>query len=74
MKTHFAWRPHMDRDPLFNPFIPSERQAPMGHVNLSDAYGEDTQTAAETLDSGPEGTNAEASAAPIPDLPGAKTE
>lgn len=53
MKTHFAWRPHMDRDTLFNPFVPTERQSKMGHVELSEAYGEDVKTAAETMDSGP---------------------
>jgi len=77
MKTHFAWRPHLDRDALFNPFIPSERQSPMGHVNLSDAWGDDTQTAAETLESGPAEMNTEAAAAPLPDSPDApdpKTE
>ncbi len=53
MKTHFAWRPHLDRDALFNPFIPSERQSTMGHVDLSEAYGDDVKTAAETMESGP---------------------
>lgn len=53
MKTHFAWRPHLDRDALFNPFIPSERQTKLGHVELSEAYGDDTQTT-ETMDSAPE--------------------
>jgi hypothetical protein len=48
MKTHFAWRPHLDRDALFNPFRPSERQTTMGHVELSEAYGDDTPTSEET--------------------------
>ncbi len=68
MKTHFAWRPHLDRDSLFNPFIPSERQSTMGHVELSEAYGDDTQTAAETMDSGPEPLMAAEPAAPADDL------
>ena len=49
MKTHFAWRPHLDRDALFNPFRPSERQTTMGHVELSEAYGDDTPTSDETV-------------------------
>ena len=42
MKKHFAWRPHLDRDPLFNPFIPSERTPLTGKVEISEAYGDDT--------------------------------
>jgi hypothetical protein len=68
MKTHFAWRPHLDRDSLFNPFIPSERQATMGHVVLSEAYGDDTQTAAETMESGPEPLIFAESAAPADEI------
>jgi hypothetical protein len=70
MKTHFAWRPHLDRDALFNPFIPSERQTKMGHVELSEAYGDDTQTAAESLESAPEPLTAAEPAAPLEDSPG----
>lgn len=47
MKTHFAWRPHLEGGTLFNPFIPSERQSTLGHVTLSEAYGDDTQTEPE---------------------------
>jgi hypothetical protein len=47
VKTHFAWRPHLDRDALFNPFIPSERQTTLGRVDLSEAYGDDTETTQE---------------------------
>jgi len=68
MKTHFAWRPHLDRDSLFNPFIPSERQSTMGHVELSEAYGDDTKTAAETLESRPEPLIAAESAAPADEV------
>lgn len=67
MKSHFAWRPHLDRDSLFNPFIPSERQSTMGHVELSEAYGDDTKTAAETMESGPEPLNTPEAPAPVPD-------
>lgn len=26
MKTHHVWWPHMDREPLFNPFVPATQQ------------------------------------------------
>jgi hypothetical protein len=26
MKTHHVWWPHMDREPLFNPFVPVTQQ------------------------------------------------
>jgi hypothetical protein len=26
MKTHHVWWPHMDREPLFNPFVPVTHQ------------------------------------------------
>ncbi len=74
MKTHFAWRPHLDRDALFNPFIPSERQSSLGHVELSEAYGDDTQTAAETMESGPEPVNAAEALPPIENPPDAPSE
>ena len=74
MKTHFAWRPHLDRDALFNPFIPSERQSTMGHVELSEAYGDDVKTAAETLESGPEDLNVADLPPPIENPPETKTE
>jgi hypothetical protein len=41
MKSHFAWRPHLDRDSLFNPFAPSERTPTLGNVRLSEAYGDE---------------------------------
>jgi hypothetical protein len=56
MKKHFAWRPHLDRDPLFNPFVPSERKPILDHVSLDEAYGDEVE-------------NAEASAAPAADAP-----
>jgi len=29
MKTHHVWWPHMDREPLFNPFVPvTQRRIP----------------------------------------------
>jgi hypothetical protein len=74
MKTHFAWRPHLDRDNLFNPFIPSERQWTMGHVELSEAYGEAVKTAAETMESGPADSNPAEDTLPVDNPPGSKAE
>jgi hypothetical protein len=41
MSKHFAWRPHLDRDPLFNPFIPSERGHKLHSIELAEAYGDE---------------------------------
>ena len=40
MRRHFAWRPHLDRDPLFNPFVPSERRPIVEHVGTDETYDE----------------------------------
>ena len=73
MKTHFAWRPHLDRDSLFNPFVPTERQSKMGRVTLSEAYGEDGKTAAETMEWGPAELNEPEAAVPTDTPPTTQT-
>ena len=36
MKGHRPWQPHLDRDPLFNPFVPSTvRPLVSDHVELA---------------------------------------
>ena len=43
MKSHRPWQPHLDRDPLFNPFIPTTvRPLVNDHVELSPEEGEET--------------------------------
>ena len=67
MKSHYAWRPHLDRDSLYNPFAPSERTPTLGHVQLSEAYGDDV-TNTETPE--PTATEATAENDPEPPQPG----
>jgi hypothetical protein len=57
MKSHFAWRPHLDRDSLFNPFVPSERTPPLGEVKLSEAYGDDVVNPGESPPQGAEASS-----------------
>ena len=48
MRKHFAWRPHLDRDPLFNPFVPSERTPRLDRVSLDEAYGDEVENAEDS--------------------------
>ena len=42
MKAHRPWQPHLDRDPLFNPFVPSTvRPIVDDHVELAPDEGEE---------------------------------
>jgi hypothetical protein len=37
MKTHHPWWPHLDRDPIFNPFVSVvERRPTSDRIELSD--------------------------------------
>jgi hypothetical protein len=54
MKSHFAWRPHLDGGLLFNPFVPSERTPTLGHVELAEAYGDEVVDSAEQQATPPE--------------------
>jgi len=51
MKKHFAWRPHLDRDPLFNPFVPSEHRPGFDHIELAETYGEESEATEESTPS-----------------------
>jgi len=49
MKAHHPWWPHIDRDPIFNPFVPvTDRRPASDRIEVSDAEEEeDGETAAE---------------------------
>ena len=51
MKFHRPWQPHLDRDPLFNPFIPTTvRPIVYDHVELSpEESEEEEQQASEQM-------------------------
>jgi hypothetical protein len=51
MKFHRPWQPHLDRDPLFNPFIPTTvRPIVDDHVELApDESEQEEQQAAEQM-------------------------
>jgi hypothetical protein len=51
MKFHRPWQPHLDRDPLFNPFVPStDRPIVDDHVELTpDESEQEEQEAAEQM-------------------------
>lgn len=47
MNKHFAWRPHLDRNSLFNPYVPSERKPELEHIDITEA-GEEAQGESDT--------------------------
>lgn len=49
MKSHRPWQPHLDSDPLFNPFVPTTvRPLVNDHVELEPEEAEESdETAAE---------------------------
>lgn len=54
MKAHRPWQPHLDRDPLFNPFVPTTvRPLVDAHVERV-APDEDEEGEERVLDSTPE--------------------
>ena len=56
MKFHRPWQPHLDRDPLFNPFIPTTvRPIVEDHVELMpDESEEGEQQASEQMPEEPD--------------------
>jgi len=41
---HFAWRPRLDSDPLFNPFVPStERRLQLDRIDIGETREEQEQ-------------------------------
>ena len=56
MKFHRPWQPHLDRDPLFNPFVPTTvRPIVSDHVELApDESEEEEQQTAEQIPDEPE--------------------
>jgi hypothetical protein len=44
MRRHFAWRPHLDRDPLFNPFVPSERRPIVEHIGTDETFNDEAES------------------------------
>jgi hypothetical protein len=41
---HFAWRPRLDSDPLFNPFVPStDRRLQIDRIDLGETREEQEQ-------------------------------
>ncbi len=69
MKSHFAWRPHLDRDSLFNPFVPSERTPTLGNVRLSEAYGDDVVNAEEAPPQAAEASSEKETSSVSPEKP-----
>jgi hypothetical protein len=47
MKTHHVWWPHLDREPIFNPFVPTTQQRP------TEDRAELTEEEEEQRDEGP---------------------
>lgn len=43
MTRHFAWRPQVDRDPLFNPFIPLDQTRDRARLEEYDDGLEDVE-------------------------------
>jgi hypothetical protein len=44
MKMHHVWWPHMDREPLFNPFVPvTQQRQPSAEPERIDAAEEEEQ-------------------------------
>ena len=38
MKSHTVWRPHLDREPIFNPFVPTtERHWTSDRIELPES-------------------------------------
>jgi hypothetical protein len=50
MKTHHVWWPHMDREPLFNPFVPvtQQRQPTSEPINAEEEQADDEIQSTET--------------------------
>ena len=50
MKAHRPWQPHLDRDPLFNPFVPTTvRPQTDDHVELAPEDEEGDENAPERV-------------------------
>ena len=48
MRPHRPWQPHLDRDPLFNPFVPTTvRPFVEDHVELTPEEEEGEEKSAE---------------------------
>lgn len=66
MKSHQVWWPHLDRAPIFNPFIPvTERRATNDRIEFPEAEesaGAEARADAETCAGAEEPTDAEAPA------------
>jgi hypothetical protein len=44
MKTHHVWWPHLDREPLFNPFVPvTQQRYPSSEAERIDSAEEEQQ-------------------------------
>ena len=52
MKTHHVWWPHMDREPLFNPFVPvtQQRLPEPEPINAEEEQAEDEPRSEEERD------------------------
>jgi hypothetical protein len=55
MKTHHVWWPHMDREPLFNPFVPvTQQRVPEPEpINAEEEQPEDDLQSDEEQDRSP---------------------
>jgi len=52
MKTHHVWWPHMDREPLFNPFVPvTQQRYPASEGERIDSAEEQEQEQATEIQS-----------------------
>jgi hypothetical protein len=48
MKTHHVWWPHLDREPLFNPFVPvTQQRYPASDSERIDSAEEEEQQPTE---------------------------
>jgi hypothetical protein len=54
MKKRVVWQPHLEREPLFNPFVPSERTHKIESIDIEEEHhdeievGDDETSSEET--------------------------
>ncbi len=66
MKKHVAWRPHIDRDPLLNPFVPSEHTHKLEDTELDEVHADELDVGEEEEQSSAEPAAGESPKQPKP--------